>query len=108
MAAWSNTEENWTLSFIVKLSNGRGRCWHQDQLQKRTAEVMVEEPIELEIPVVPVTVMQISPPVSDVAEAPSTSDTPEQTAGSSVPNLLTRKVYPKRHCTAVQRYEPTV
>ena len=30
------------VSFVVRLSDGRGRCCHQDQLQKRTLEVPVE------------------------------------------------------------------
>ena len=73
------------VSFIVKLSDGRERRCHQHQLQKRTVEVIVEDPIELETPTPPVT--QSSSPVSDkpLVEVPSTSDTAEQTAGPPVP-----------------------
>ena len=41
----------------------------------------VEDPVELETPVLPVTVTQSSPSVSDelLVEVPSTSDTSEQT-----------------------------
>ena len=92
----------------MKLSDGRETRCHQDQLQKRTVEVIVEDPIELETPTPPVT--QSSSPVSDelLVEVPSTSDTAEQTAGPSVPNPSTRRVYPKRHRTAVHRYKPTL
>ena len=44
-------------------------------------QVNVEDPVELETPVLPVTVTQSSPSVSDelLVEVPSTSDTSEQT-----------------------------
>ena len=94
----------------MKLSDGRERRRHQDQLQKCTTEVTVDDPVELETPVPPVTSNQSSPPVTEepVVEASSLSETLEQNHGPLVPNTPTRKVYPTRQHTAVQRYQPTL
>ena len=94
----------------MKLSDGRERRCHQDQLQKRTTEVTVDDPVELETPVPPVTSNQSSPPVTEepVVEESSLSGTSEQTPGPLVPNPPTRKVYLTRQRTAVQKYQPTL
>ena len=91
------------------MSDGRERCCHQDQLQRKTVDVTVEEPIETDT----------TPPRADTTDLYSASDTelssavlnrPEQVTDispQSVPSLPSRKTYPTRNRTTVQRYQPT-
>ena len=89
------------VSFEVQMSNGCIRRCHQDQLKRRIVEVTMEDSIEMEIP---------TPPV-----ASSNSQLPTETEPSipvsqpavSVPDPPSRKTYPSRRRTTVQRYQPT-
>ena len=92
------------VSFVVRLSDGHERCCHQDQLQKRTVEVTIESPVETETPVPRVSATD--PNSSSGTTVSSSHVVPEQS--ESAPAPPTRKTYPTRRRTAVQRYEPTL
>ena len=71
----------------------------------------MDDPVETPVP--PITSSPSSPPVItepsvEVPTLPSSSETLEQTCSSLVPNMPAKKVYPTRHHTAVQRYQPTL
>ena len=100
------------VSFVVQLSDGRERRCHQDQLQKRTVEVIVDSPVETETPVprTSATDQHSSSETEEVSSAvPISNVIPEQATVASEQSAHSsplRKTYPTRRCTTVQRYEP--
>ena len=98
------------VSFVVQISDGCERCCHQDQLQRSTVDVTVDEPIETDTTPPSADTPDLQPsdtePSSGVSSRPELEQVtaaPEQ----SVPNQSFRKTYLGQNRTAVQRYQPT-
>ena len=89
------------VSFKVQLSNGCIRRCHQDQLQRRTVDVTMEESIEMEIPTPPANSCNSQLPTETEPSVPVSQP------AISVPDPPLRKTYPSRRRTTVQRYEPS-
>ena len=106
------------VSFVVKLTDGRVRRCHQDQLRRRSVEVHLDSPVDSEVSVSPAEVSlpltfptepSIRTPESDV-EGPSAMDptlVTKDAVVTAIPSNLTEKAYPKRTRTPVIRFEPT-
>ena len=102
------------VSFVVKLTDGRVRRCHQDQVRRRSVEVSQDDSVDSEILVPPIEVS--SPPTSpDFAvptpemstEGQNTMDPTSDTAVTAVPSDVSEKTYPKRSRNPVIRFEPT-
>ena len=105
------------VSFKVKLTDGRIRRCHQDQVRNRSVDLPQESHTESDV-TVPATVP--SSPTTTLPESPTADsgtsherdtpsvDTPE-ISDTSVDNSYTgvTKTYPKRSRDPVERYEPT-
>ena len=106
------------VSFVVKLTDGRVRRCHQDQLRRRSVEVHLDSPVDSEVSVSPTEVSlpltsptepSIRTPESDV-EGPSAMDptlVTKDAVVTAIPSNLTEKAYPKRTHTPVIRFEHT-
>ena len=87
----------------MKLSNGRDRRCHQDQVRKRLAEVNTpEEEVEVDIPIPPPDPVPDSPVNRDSGN----SDSPEVPRQTETRTPSVPKTYPRRDRKQVQRYEP--
>ena len=102
------------VSFVVKLTDGRVRRCHQDQVRRCSVEVSQDDSVDSEILVPPTEVS--SPPTSpDFAvptpelstEGQNTMDPTPDTAVTAVPSDVSEKMYPKRSRNPVIRFEPT-
>ena len=106
------------VSFVVKLTDGRVRRCHQDQLRRRSVEVHLDSPVDSEVSVSPTEVSlpltsptepSIRTPESDV-EGPSAMDPTlitKDAVVTAIPSNLTEKAYPKLTHTPVIRFEHT-
>ena len=102
----------------MKLTDGRVRRCHQDQLRRRSVEVHLDSPVDSEVSVSPTEVsLPLTSPTepsirtseSDV-EGPSAMDptlVTKDAVVTAIPSNLTEKAYPKRTRTPVIRFEPT-
>ena len=91
------------VSYSVKLSDGRDRRCHQDQVRKRFAGVNTpEKEVEVDIPTPPPDPVPDSPDNRDSGK----SDSPEVPRQTETRTLIVPKTYPRRDRKQVQRYEP--
>ena len=102
------------VSFVVKLTDGRVRRCHQDQICRRSVEVPQDSSVDSEILVPPTEVS--SPPTSPELAVPTpetstegsnTTDPTPDTAVTAAPSDVSEKMYPKRSRNPVIRFEPT-
>ena len=110
-------QKNGPVSFRVKLTDGRDRRCHQDQLCKRSVEVsqdLCSEP-ELVTSTPVISVPSTTPtdssttttePISQESKPPDPTSIPT-TDGTVVDPIPQEKTYPKRDHAPVTRYEPT-
>ena len=89
------------VSFVVKLTDGRVRRCHQDQVRRRSVEVPQDSSVDSEILVPPTEVS--SPPTSPElavptpetrTEGPNTTDPTPDTAVTAAPSDVSEKMYP--------------
>ena len=89
------------VSFVVKLTDGRVRRCHQDQVHRRSVEVPQDSSVDSEILVPPTEVS--SPPTSPElavptpetrTEGPNTKDPTPDTAVTAAPSDVSEKTYP--------------
>ena len=112
MVTWCDPEENWPVSFVVKLTDGRVRCCHQDQLHRRSVEVHMGSSVDSEVSV---SLTEISLPRTSSTELPvptpktnvNVEGPSAMTKDTAIPSNLAEKTYPKRTRTPVIRFEPT-
>ena len=114
MVTWCDPEENWPVSFVVKLTDGRVRCCHQDQLHRRSVEVHMGSSVDSEVSVslteisLPRTSTELPVPTPETnVEGPSAIDPTLVTKDTAIPSNLAESTYPKRTRTPVIRFEPT-
>ena len=102
------------VSFRVKLTDGRDRHCHQDQLRKRSVEVPQNSESEPEV-IVPSPVITVPP--TDPPDSPNSSTEPNveepisptpSTDDTVVDSNPTEKIYPKRNRAPVIRFKPRV
>lgn len=109
-----------SVSYSVKLDNGRVRKCHIDQLRERPSELsgspVQVPPVDVQptVPVIPTTVEPSLAETPPVIEQPSVTpptaveDRRETSERVDVdPPATTPKVYPKRNRTNVERYDPS-
>ena len=103
------------VSFVVKLTDGRVRRCHQDQLRRRSVEVHMDSSVDSEVSVSPTeislphtssTELPVPTPETNV-EGPSVMDPTLVTKDTAISSNLAEKTYPKRTRTPVIRFEPT-
>ena len=105
------------VSFRVKLTDGRIRRCHQDQIRNRSVEMPQEPNTESDI-TVPTSMPTVPPPASTesptadsgtTATEETLSDTPPETSETAVEqsDRGNAKTYPTRTRNPVEKYEPT-
>ena len=101
------------VSFVVKLTDGRVRRCHQDQVRRRSVEVPQDDSVDSEILVHPTEVSSPTSPELAVptpetsTEGPNTTDPTPDTAVTAVPSDVSEKTYPKHSRNPMIWFEPT-
>ncbi len=96
------------VSVLVKLSDGRERRCHLDQVCSRSVEVSPNPPVDLEVPVSPNVVPEPAVPSSGLPDRTMEPILPSSSATdttSAAPDLVPQKSYPTRSCVPVDRFE---
>ena len=92
------------VSYSVRLSDGRDRRCHQDQVRKRFAEVpLPEKEVEVDIPIPPPDPVT-NPRPTETRTPPETP--PENSERTEQSDKSTVKTYPRRERKPVERFDP--